>query len=202
MGLFGKKNKKLGIVFMDLFTNTYLDSVRRLSGSSPSPEELAEAHLEALDVAQEVTSQAGCYMDKDSIDKEWLEKTAQRMGVNVDDTLRWRLEIKYGEPRETKRRQFANSDTPTSRKLVLTEDGRGVLIHGRDPKNPDTTSWTYQADPGIDFFAVEAIVQKEANHMDVDLGLPISWTLWRDDAEEYAKSPEEYKKKREERSGF
>jgi len=98
---------------------------------------------------------------------------------------------------------FSNHfQSPTSRKLVLTEDGRGVLIHGRDPENPNGSSWTYQADPGIDFFVVEDIVQKEANHMDVDLGLPISWTLWKDDADEYAKSPEGYKKKREERSGF
>ena len=88
---------------------------------------------------------------------------------------------------------------PTRRKLVLTPDGRGVLIFGRDPNDPDS-SWRYRPDSGIDFFAVEGLVQKEANHMDIDLGLPISWPIWQDDADEYAKSPEAYRTKRQRES--
>jgi len=200
MGLFNKKNKKLGNAFINLFSNTYQDAVRRLAGSNPSPKKLAEAHLAAMDMALEVTLQAGCLIDKDYYDKEWLESTAQRMGVNVDETLKWRLDIKYGVPKERKKQQFANNDTPTSRELILTKDGRGVLIHGRDPNDPES-SWKYKTDAGIDFFVFETLIQEEANHMDIDLGLPISWPLWQVDADEYAKSPEEYKKKREEQGG-
>jgi hypothetical protein len=201
MGLFNKKNKKLGNAFINLFSNTYQDGVRRLAGSNPSPKKLAEAHLEALDVAEEVTLQAGCLIDKDHYDKEWLESTAQRMGVNVGESLKWRLDIKYGEPQERRKQQFVNKDNPTSRKLILTKDGRGVLIHGRDP-NDAKSSWKYKTDAGIDFFVFETLIQEEANHMDIDLGLPISWPLWQDDADEYAKSPEDYRKKREEQGGL
>ncbi|MDA9890827.1 hypothetical protein N9D51_01390 [Actinomycetota bacterium] len=97
-------------------------------------------------------------------------------------------------------RQFVNNDTPTSRKLILTTDGRGVLIHGRDPNDPES-SWGWTPDIGIDIYFFEWLIQKETNHMDVDLGLPISWPIWQDDADEYAESPEEYKKKRDERGG-
>ncbi len=69
-----------------------------------------------------------------------------------------------------------------------------MLIHGRDPDDP-STYWEYKVDPGIDFFMVEDLVQIEANHMDVDLGLPISWPLFKGDADEYARSPEEYVRK-------
>jgi hypothetical protein len=83
------------------------------------------------------------------------------------------------------------------RHLVLTDDGRGVYIYGRDPKHPETTTWTFRCDAGIDFLAVEDLVEKEANHLDVVLGLPISFPLWKSDADEYARSPAEYKARRQ-----
>jgi hypothetical protein len=92
--------------------------------------------------------------------------------------------------------QQPESIVSPGRHLVLTDDGRGVYIHGRDPQRPDTTTWTFRCDAGIEFLAVEDLVEMEANHLDIELGLPISYPIWKADADEYANSPAEYKARR------
>jgi len=187
VGLFGRK--KSGQVYLDAFENTYNRELAQRAGVNPSPGELAQAHCDSLQEAYESVLRAGVIMEKDYYDMMWLRASAARLGVDSQAAEKEVLALNAAPARDR-----THENTPTRRKLVLTDDGRGVLIHGRDPRDPDS-SWSYRPDAGIDFLMVEGLVQMEANHMDIDLGLPISWTLWQEDADEYARSPEQYKRK-------
>jgi hypothetical protein len=189
MGLFSRN--KRGKAFLEAYQQIYQNRMLQLAGTQPTTEQLAAAHDQALDWAHQSALDSGVLIDKDYYDFDWLRRSARTYGIDEESAL-GALRARRRGPIEPP----LNQNSPTSQKLILTEDGRGVLIYGREPDNPDS-SWRYKADPGIDFFVVEDLVQKEANHMDIDLGLPISWTIWQDDADEYAHSPEDYKKKRE-----
>ena len=179
MGLFGPK--KSGKVFLEAFERDYDDALEELAGANPSVEELASAHHWALKWAHEGLLNSGVMTDVDSVDLKWLRASAYSYGIDEDDAVRALTKLRKSPVEPPK-----HADIPTSRKVVLADDGRGVLIFGRDPNDSDS-SWKYRVDPGIDFSLAEELIQIETNHMDVDLGLPISWPRFTKEAEEYAR---------------
>lgn len=71
------------------------------------------------------------------------------------------------------------------RKWQVDDESGGMYIWGRDPRRPATTSWTYRPFGEIDMFWSESVWQRAVNELDVDLGLPITWDMWKEEASEY-----------------